>query len=341
MPTSPNEPASEAAPEPVSASSETIAAAAALLRQGGLVAFPTETVYGLGADATSDHAVARIFEAKGRPRFNPLIIHAVDIAGVQAIVQLDPRAIRLADAFWPGPLTLVLPRRMDCPVSLLALAGLDTVAVRIPDHPVALALLSATALPVAAPSANRSGQLSPTAAAHVVQSLGRAVDMVIDGGPCRVGIESTVIDLSAGAPCLLRPGAITAEALARVLGENVLAADPAVAADNRPRSPGSLARHYAPSRPLRINAGNASKTEALLAFGPNAPRDDLTQGILNLSPTGDLVEAAANLFRMLHQLDSLEFDGIAAMPVPERGLGIAINDRLRRAAAGSSAEGSD
>lgn len=340
MPISPNERANGAALEPVSASSTAIAAAAAVLRQGGLVAFPTETVYGLGADATSDLAVARIFEAKGRPRFNPLIIHAADFAGVQAIVRFNRRAIKLAEAFWPGPLTVVLPKRTGCPVSRLASAGLDTVAVRVPDHPVALALLSAAGLPVAAPSANRSGQLSPTTAAHVAQSLGRAVDMIIDGGPCRVGIESTVIDLSAGAPCILRPGAVTVEAIASVLGEDVLAPDMTIA-DGRPKSPGALERHYAPSRPLRINAGNASGTEALLAFGPDAPRDDLARGILNLSPIGDLVEAAANLFKMLHQLDAPEYQGIAAMPVPEHGLGVAINDRLRRAAAGSSAEGAD
>ncbi len=323
----------------MSASSETIAAAAALLREGGLVAFPTETVYGLGADATSDLAVARIFEAKGRPLFNPLIIHAAEVGGAQAVVRFDLRAIKLAEAFWPGPLTIVLPRRADCRISLLASAGLDTVAVRIPDHPVALALLRAAGLPVAAPSANRSGELSPTTAAHVARSLGRAVDMIIDGGPCRVGIESTVIDLSAGAPCILRPGAISAEALTRVLGEKVAAPDMTVAMEGRPKSPGALERHYAPSRPLRINAGNASGTEALLAFGPDTPCDDLARGILNLSPTGNLVEAAANLFRMIHQLDTPEYGGIAAMPIPEHGLGVAINDRLRRAAAGPSPKG--
>lgn len=295
--------------------------AAAALGAGGLVAFPTETVYGLGADATSDVAVARVFEAKGRPSFNPLIAHVPDLAAAERLVAFTDPARRLARAFWPGPLTLVLERTADCPVSLLASAGLDTLAVRVPDHPLALALLRAFGRPVVAPSANPSGQLSPTAAAHVLDALGDRVAVILDGGPCRVGVESTVVDLSGGHAVLLRPGGVPAEALEPVLG-------PLAAPGDGPlRSPGQLESHYAPRLPVRLEATEARPGEALLAFGPAAP------GELNLSPSGDLVEAAANLFGFLRRLDRKGVTGIAVMRIPEHGLGRAINDRLRRAAA--------
>lgn len=318
-----------------------IAAASARLRSGGLVAFPTETVYGLGADATDDRAVARIFEAKGRPRFNPLIVHAPDLAAHRAWAVFDERALRLADAFWPGALTLVLPRTPGAPVSRLVSAGLDTVAVRAPDHPVAQALMRAAGCPVAAPSANRFGTLSPTEARHVAASLGTAVDLVLDGGPCPGGLESTVLSLAAEAPVLLRPGLVTHEAIEPIVGP-VQAADPASAAElplEAPlESPGMLAAHYAPRARLRLDAGNAlEQGEALLAFG-KTPEPDRAAGyatVRNLSPAGDLVEAAANLFRLLHELDARAPAAIAVSPIPKDGLGAAINDRLRRAATGS------
>jgi L-threonylcarbamoyladenylate synthase len=313
----------------VSATPEAIARAAELLRVGRLVALPTETVYGLAADATDDRAVARIFAAKGRPRFNPLIIHVPDLAEAETIAVFDERARAAAREFWPGPLSLVVPRLKAGGVSLLACAGLDTVAVRVPAHPVAQALLRAIDRPLAAPSANRSGRASPTTAEHVASELGRRVALILDGGPCRVGIESTVLDFSGTlpAPALLRPGGVTLEEIARSLGWFAVAeTDPAA-----PRSPGQLASHYAPHLPLRINAINAQPGEALLAFGPDAPAGFAEA--LSLSEKGDLAEAAANLFAMLRRLDQPQFTGIAVMPIPERGLGRAINDRLRRAAA--------
>jgi L-threonylcarbamoyladenylate synthase len=305
------------------ADGQAIADAAARLAAGGLVAFPTETVYGLGADATDDAAVAALFAAKERPSFNPLIVHLADQAAAERIVEFDDRTRRLAEAFWPGALTVVRRRRPEAGISLLVSAGLETVAVRVPAHPIAEALLSAAGRPIAAPSANRSGQVSPTAAAHVVDSLGGRIDLVLDGGPCRVGIESTVIDLSLSEPVLLRPGGIAGEDIEAVIGA-LAAAD-----GGAPRSPGMLERHYAPGRPLRPNATQARPGEALLAFGPLAPPQ-----ALNLSPEGDVVEAAANLFAMLRALDRPEHVAIAVMPIPETGLGRAINDRLRRAAAG-------
>jgi L-threonylcarbamoyladenylate synthase len=301
--------------------------AARILRAGGLVAFPTETVYGLGADATDETAVARIFEAKGRPRFNPLIAHCADLETAAAEGVFDDRARALAEAFWPGPLTLVLPRRSETRVARLASAGLDTLALRVPAHPQARALLAATGRPVAAPSANPSGAVSPTAAQHVAEGLGGRVDLILDGGPCRVGVESTVVDLTGQQPVLLRPGGVSAEeieARAGPLGER--AGD-----DAAPLSPGRLSSHYAPERPLRLNATEVRSDEALLAFGAELPPGAAVTR--NLSPAGDLREAAANLFAMLRDLDRAEVAGIAAMPVPERGLGRAINDRLRRAAA--------
>ncbi|HWB51121.1 MAG TPA: L-threonylcarbamoyladenylate synthase [Stellaceae bacterium] len=313
--------------EILSATQETIARAAVLLRTGSLVAFPTETVYGLGGDATSDAAVAAIFAAKGRPRFNPLIVHVPGLAEAEAFAVFDDRARDAVRRFWPGPLTLVLPRRARGGVSLLVSAGLDTIAIRAPHHPVAQDLLRAAGRPLAAPSANRSGRVSPTEAAHVAAELGEAVALVLDGGRCPVGVESTVLDLSGADPVLLRPGGVTLETLTEALGPIATAA----ANPTAPRSPGQLASHYAPRLPLRMNATEARSGEALLAFGAAAPPG--FAAVLNLSPEGSLVEAAANLFAMLRRLDRPGFSGIAVMPVPEHGLGRAINDRLRRAAA--------
>ncbi len=302
-----------------------IARAARLLREGRLVAFPTETVYGLGADATNERAVAEIFAAKGRPSFNPLIVHIAGLAEADGLAVFDPPARDIAARFWPGPLSLVLPRRADSGLSLLASAGLDTVALRAPAHPVAQALLAAVGRPIAAPSANRSGRVSPTEAAHVAAELSDRVALILDGGRCPVGVESTVLDLSGDIPTLLRPGGVTLEQLTALLGPiSTRAAGP-------PRSPGLLASHYAPVLPLRLDARDARPGEALLAFGPSAlPGFSET---LWLSRSGDLAEAAANLFALLRRLDRPDFAGIAVMPIPEHGLGRAINDRLRRAAA--------
>lgn len=305
-----------------------IARAAALLRDGELVAFPTETVYGLGALAGSDQAVARVFAAKGRPAHNPLIVHVADVAVARRVGVLDARCEALAARFWPGPLTLVVPRAPGASVSSLATAGLATVALRVPAHPVALALLRAVAAPIVAPSANPSGRVSPTTAAHVADELGDRVALILDAGPCRVGVESTVVDLAAAVPRMLRPGGVPREALEAVLGAvGIAEGDP-----QRPRSPGQLPAHYAPRLPLRLDATAVAGDEALLAFG----RDAVPPGALivrNLSPTGDLAEAAANLFAMLRELDASGARAIAVMPIPESGLGAAINDRLRRAAA--------
>ena len=299
-----------------------IAIAADHIRAGRLVAFPTETVYGLGGDATNGAAVAAIFEAKRRPRFNPLIVHVPDMAAARRIGGFDKRAEDLATVFWPGPLTLVVKRRADSGVSELVSAGLDTVAIRIPAHRGARAFLREAARPLAAPSANRSGKVSPTTAQHAAGELGDAVALILDGGPCEVGLESTVLDISAGAPVLLRPGGVPPEELEAALGCGIAMAG----SDTAIASPGMLESHYAPGLRLRMDAARAEAGEALLGFGP-AP--DAT---LNLSETGDLREAAANLFAMLRELDRPDFTGIAAMPVPEKGLGRAINDRLRRAA---------
>jgi L-threonylcarbamoyladenylate synthase len=311
----------------IQASLSEIGDAARALRQGKLVAFPTETVYGLGGDATSDRAVAAIFAAKGRPSFNPLIIHVANIASAAQYAELSPKAQIVARAFWPGPLTLVLPRRRDCKISLLATAGLDSVAIRVPAHKIAQTLLMMAGLPLAAPSANPSGRLSPTSADHVLADLGDKVEFVIDGGACLVGVESTVLSLLEGRPRILRPGAVTAEAVSDVLKEPVQI-EQGVEDAAAPRSPGRLLSHYAPALPVRLDAAAAEPGEALLGFGPMAPKE-----ALNLSPTGDLQEAAANLFAMLRQLDDPKHRAIAVMPVPDTGLGIAINDRLRRAAA--------
>ncbi|MBK1698769.1 L-threonylcarbamoyladenylate synthase [Rhodovibrio salinarum] len=304
-----------------------LAHAAELLRTGGLIAFPTETVYGLGADATDARAVARIYEAKGRPSFNPLISHCADAEAAFAEGRFDARARALATRFWPGPLTLVVRRAPDSRIADLTAAGLDTLALRVPGSETARRLLTLTGRPVAAPSANRSGSISPTTARHVADSLGNAVDLILDGGPCPVGVESTVIDLSGDRPALLRPGGLPREELEAAAGP---LRDPASDPD-APTSPGQLASHYAPNARLRLNATDPSADEALLAFGPEVPGG--AKATLNLSPTGDLREAAANLFAQLHALDRPDIRGIAAMPVPETGLGAAINDRLRRAAA--------
>ena len=321
-------PVQPAAPVIVDTGRTGIARAAAALRAGKLVAFPTETVYGLGADATNDRAVAAVFDAKGRPSFNPLIVHVASAAAAEELVDFDQRSRILAESLWPGPLTLVLPRTAGCPVSLLASAGLDSLAVRVPGHAKARDLLASAGCPVVAPSANPSGCISPTTAQHVIAGLDGRVDLVLAGGRCDVGIESTVLDFSAPIPTLLRPGAVTRGHLEALIG---LVADP----DREPagkeprRSPGQMTRHYAPSIPVRLDAGRARPGEAFLAFGPT-----LGAGTgPNLSESGDLHEAAANLFAMLRSLDRPDVSGIAVAPIPDEGLGVAINDRLRRAAA--------
>jgi L-threonylcarbamoyladenylate synthase len=314
----------------IQASAAGIARAAALLRAGALVSFGTETVYGLGGDATNDRAVAAIFAAKDRPRFNPLICHYPDAEAAFADVLADVRAQRLAANFWPGPLTLVLSRRRDSRVSLLVSAGLETLAVRVPAASVACALVRQTGCPVAAPSANRSGGVSPTTAQHVLDELSGRIAAVLDCGGCPVGVESTVLDLSgAGAPRLLRPGGVTNEAIEAVVGPVRRWSD----VSGELRSPGLLASHYAPRLPVRLEAMEVRDDEALLAFGPPPAG---ARVVFSLSDAADLTEAAARLFFGLRTLDAaaaLGITGIAVMPVPDRGLGCAINDRLRRAAA--------
>jgi L-threonylcarbamoyladenylate synthase len=297
--------------------------AADLIRAGRLVAFPTETVYGLGGDATDDRAVAQIFAAKGRPRFNPLIVHLPSLAEAEALAVFDARARAVAAAFWPGPLTLVLPLRPEARVSPLVTAGLPTVALRVPAHPLARALLQAVGRPVAAPSANPSGRVSPTRAAHVIDGLSGRIAAVLDGGACAVGVESTILGLD-GPPRLLRPGGIPAEALEAALGVPLAMGGSA----EKPTAPGQLASHYAPGAQVRLGAHAAETGEILVGFGP-------VRGDLTLSSSGDLVEAAANLFHILRQADALAGPQgrIAFAPVPDHGLGRAINDRLSRAAA--------
>jgi L-threonylcarbamoyladenylate synthase len=302
-----------------------IEAAAACLTAGGLVAFPTETVYGLGADARNGEAVARLYAAKGRPSFNPLIAHVADVEAARGLARFDAAAEALAAAFWPGPLTLVMPKRPYSGVSDLALAGLDSVAVRVPAHPVARALLTAFKGPVVAPSANRSGHVSPTSAAHVLTDLRGRIDMLLDAGPSPVGVESTIV-ACLDPPTLLRAGGLPREAIENVLGRALAVA---AFAEDAPLAPGMLSSHYAPKARLRLNAEAAGPDEALLAFGP-APAASAT---LNLSPRGDLIEAAANLFSHLRALDASGAKRIAVMKVPHEGLGEAINDRLARAAA--------
>lgn len=299
-----------------------IATAADLLRAGKLVALPTETVYGLAADARSDRAVAAIFAAKDRPRFNPLIVHLARATDAAAYADMPPRAQALAQAFWPGPLTLVLPLRSGHGLSALVTAGLDTVALRVPAHPLAQQLLAAFGGPVAAPSANPSGRISPTRAQHVLAGLEGRIAAVLDGGACPVGLESTIVGFDAGRPVLLRAGGISAEALARVAGQRVPSAT-----DGAVQAPGMLASHYAPRAPVRLDVTTPRAGEIWVGFGPGCDG-----AALNLSPAGDLTEAAATLFDILHRADA---DGrpIAFAPVPRHGLGVAINDRLARAAA--------
>ena len=306
--------------------------AARRLAEGGLVAFPTETVYGLGADATNPQAIARLYQAKGRPAFNPLIAHVASLEAAQAIARFDTRGMRLAEAFWPGPLTLVLPKTKTCAVADLATAGLDTIAVRIPSHPAALEILRAFGKPVVAPSANLSGHVSPTTAQHVHHDLSGRIDLIVDGGPVTVGVESTIVGCFEE-PMLLRPGGIPRASIEAVLGERL--AQPlhdTDVSDPHPLAPGMLASHYAPRTPVRLNAANIEATEALLAFG--APLAEASNAIaaMNLSNRSDLVEAAANLFGHLRALDKTGASAIAVMPIPNEGLGEAINDRLRRAA---------
>lgn len=300
-----------------------IARAAELLRAGELVAFPTETVYGLGGDAWSDRAVAKIYAAKGRPSFNPLIVHLPDLAAAEDFAEVGLKARRLARAFWPGPLTLVLPLRPNSGISPLVTAGLETVAIRVPAHPLAQRLLRAFGGPLAAPSANPSGRVSPTTAGHVIEGLSGRIAAVLDGGPCAVGLESTIV-LPDSSPVLLRPGGVPVEALEVALGEPLSPGGDA----GKPTSPGQLASHYAPEAALRLNAVEAREGEILVGFGP-------VRGALTLSESGDLVEAAARLFATLREADRLAGPGgrIAFAPVPDTGLGRAINDRLRRAAA--------
>ncbi|MBC7584863.1 MAG: threonylcarbamoyl-AMP synthase [Tardiphaga sp.] len=318
----------------LTAGADAVAAAGRCLREGGLVGFPTETVYGLGADAANPAAIARLYQAKGRPAFNPLIAHVGDLKAAEAIARFDSQARALAQAFWPGPLTLVLPKAQNCPVADLATAGLDTVAVRIPSHNVARALLQAFGGAVVAPSANRSGHVSPTTAAHVLADLDGRVDLILDGGPVEVGVESTIIGCF-DEPMLLRAGGLPREAIERLLGRALLAPQELEDTDSpHPLAPGMLASHYAPRARVRLQATDVRPGEALLAFGPAAlPGLDKAVAVMNLSESGDLTEAATRLFGYLRTLDTYGAAGIAVMPVPGHGLGEAINDRLRRAAA--------
>jgi L-threonylcarbamoyladenylate synthase len=309
------------------------AAATRSLGEGGLVAFPTETVYGLGADATNAVAIARLYQAKGRPAFNPLIAHVGDLAAARQIVRFDALALALAEAFWPGPLTLVLPKADGCAVADLAIAGLDTVAIRIPAHPVARDILRRFGRPVAAPSANLSGRVSPTTAAHVESDLSGRIDLIVDGGAVAVGVESTIVGCF-DRPMLLRPGGLPRAEIERVLGRALL--QPPTDRDNgQPLAPGMLASHYAPRARVRLHASHIEPGEALLAFGLGAISGiDAASTVMNLSTRGDLAEAAANLFGFLRALDAKGARTIAVMPIPDKGLGEAINDRLRRAAVG-------
>jgi L-threonylcarbamoyladenylate synthase len=316
---------------PLPVNTEAIAEACAHLAAGELVAIPTETVYGLAADAANGEAVARIFKAKGRPRFNPLICHADSLAMAERYGIFDTRARRLAKAFWPGPLTLVLPKTPVAPVHDLVSAGLGTIGLRVPAGP-ARELIAAFGRVVAAPSANLSGRVSPTTAAHVTAQLGSDVALILDAGPCRVGVESTIVALDGPRARLLRPGGVAGKDIEAVLGEKLQR----VASGDKVEAPGMLASHYAPATPLRLDATDVPPGEALLAFGADLPEGaGKAVAIRNLSPAGDLIEAAANLFAALHELDACGARAIASMPIPDHELGEAINDRLARAATSS------
>lgn len=333
--------AETAKPRVVSANEKSIFEAAEIIKQGGLIGMPTETVYGLAADATNGEAVAKIYAAKGRPSFNPLIVHVNSLTQAAEFAEISETAQTLAHHFWPGPLTFVLKQKPGNALSELATAGLDTVAVRVPAHLEARQFLAAAGVPIVAPSANKSGALSPTTPAHVAEGLGAAVDMVLAAGSCQIGLESTVIDLTSDAPQILRPGAITAEDVAHVLERDVPYASHET---DTPKSPGMLLKHYAPNTKVRLNAIDLQPGEALLAFGSvqfmgikggGAAKDLPDTQIRNLSEEQDLHQAAANLFKMLKELDNPVHKAIAVMQIPEDGLGIAINDRLRRAAEAS------
>jgi L-threonylcarbamoyladenylate synthase len=302
-----------------------IAEAARRLLDGEIVAFPTETVYGLGANALDDSAVARVFAVKERPRFNPLIVHVRSSSDASALAEYNQIAKALAQSFWPGGLTLVLPRRNDCGISLLASAGLETIALRVPAHPVARALLESVGVPLAAPSANRAGRISPTNAQACAQELDGRVPLILDSGDCPIGIESTIIGFSEQRPVLLRPGAIARDEIEKVTGALASPLLESIVA------PGMMSSHYAPRASLRLNAQDVCAGEALLAFGPEIPTG--ADHVCNLSSRGNLQEAAVNLFAMLRKLDRTGAEAIAVMPVPDTGLGEAINDRLSRAAA--------
>ncbi len=291
-----------------------------VLTKGGLVVFPTETVYGLGADATNDRAVASIFEKKGRPQFNPLIAHCLDIQMALKYVDMDETAIQLLNTFSPGPLTLVCRRKKNCDISLLASAGLDTLAIRIPNNPIALSLIRDFGRPIVAPSANKSGRISPTTAEHVRADYPEDCPLILDGGTCEVGLESTIILTTTKPMTILRYGGLDVREIEKVTGP----LQSLLTNENAPQSPGQLKSHYAPSLPLKMNQQNRVNNWAYLGFGE-------MDGDLNLSPTGDLKEAAANLFAMMHQLDQPIYEGILVAPIPNEGLGLAINDRLKRA----------
>lgn len=310
-----------------------IARAAAILRRGGLAAFPTETVYGLGADATDARAVAALYAAKGRPSFNPLIAHVTDLEAARREGVFDVAALALAAAFWPGPLTLVVPVASTCRVCDLARAGLDTVALRVPSHPVARALLAAAGRPIVAPSANRSGRVSPTEAGHVLGDLDGLIDAVVDGGATQIGVESTIVACLGDTPRLLRPGGVPRDSIESVVGVTLAAGGQAASA---PIAPGALMSHYAPRALVRLDAREVLRREAALLFGPDLPGLDGAVAAFNLSPSGDLAEAAVNLFGHLRRLDASGASTIAVAQIPESGLGEAINDRLRRAAADRS-----
>lgn len=317
-----------------SVNNDVIAKAAEILKSGGCVAIPTETVYGLAGDATNADAVAKIFDIKGRPSFNPLISHFADVKHVMEYVDLTTHAKALASAFWPGPLTMIAKRRRTCVISDKTCAGLDTIAVRVPAHPTAQKIIRAAGVPLAAPSANKSGEISPTSAIHVAHSLGDKAPLIIADGVSSVGLESTVVDMSGDKPVILRPGAITADQISDVLGCQI-GVD--LGSHDTPKSPGQLLKHYAPNKPIRLKAFDLKDNEALLAFGSTKfmPVSKTHQNhLLNLSEIGDLYEAAGNLFDYMRRLDQTDATSIAVMDIPKIGIGLAINDRLQRAAEG-------